>query len=102
MNKLTTYLKEGKGRGLLAMLIFSILITLLLWWSSYSTLKMIPNNYPNIPASNMPWIHLGFVLTCMGLTWFLYLLVVGLSSFFRKIYSLNWFKSTSDLLNYLK
>ena len=94
MNKLITYLKEGKGRGLLAMLIFSALITLLLWWSSYSSLKMIPSSFPNISESNMFWVHLGFLLTCMGLTWILYLLVVGLTSFLGWVFRLKLPKGT--------
>ena len=42
MQKLITYLKEGKGRGLRAMLIFSALVGVLLWGMTYIYVRKIP------------------------------------------------------------
>ena len=44
MNKLITYFKQGKGRGLRAMLFFSILVGISLWGVIYTPLKNIPQN----------------------------------------------------------
>ena len=89
MNKLITYLKEGKGRGLKATLIFSVFSTLLLWWSSFSVLKSLPNNYPNISESSLPMIHLAFIFASFILIWLLYLIIVGISAFFSWAFRLK-------------
>ena len=44
MQKLINYFKQGKGRGLRAMLIFSTLIGLLLWGTTYAFVKQVPQN----------------------------------------------------------
>ena len=44
MNKLITYFKQGKGRGLKAMLIFSVLVGLSLWGIIHAVARTIPEN----------------------------------------------------------
>ena len=81
MQKLITYLKQGKGRGLLAMLIFSILIALLLFGGLYSNLKSLPIVFPGlITEANLPWIYLTVILTGIVSNWLVYLLTVGISA----------------------
>ena len=44
MNKLISYLKKGNGRGLKAVLIFTLLISFLLWGITYAFIRKIPDN----------------------------------------------------------
>ncbi|MGN0919416.1 MAG: DUF1189 family protein [Alphaproteobacteria bacterium] len=44
MKKLINYLKQGKGRGLRAMLIFTALIGFLLWGMIYTYVRKVPEN----------------------------------------------------------
>ena len=44
MNKLITYLKQGNGHGLKAVLIFTLLISFLLWGIIYAFVRKIPDN----------------------------------------------------------
>ena len=80
MKKLITYLKNGKGRGLMAMLIFSAILSFLAWGTYYSTLNQLPIIYPNLASSNLLWIHLGFVLASFIFIWVLYLVIVAVSA----------------------
>ena len=89
MQKLITYLKQGKGRGLRLMLIFSILATLLSWGINYSKLEQIPLINPSFPSSSMIWLHIGFLLAGFIALWLLYIVVVGLSKFFTLIFQLK-------------
>ena len=80
MQKLITYLKNGNGRGLKLMLIFSVLATLLSWGMNYGKLEQIPSMTPNFPALNTLWLHVGFILAALIGVWFLYIVVVGISA----------------------
>ena len=94
MQKLITYLKQGNGRGLKAMLIFSVLATLLSWGMNYNRLEQIPTMTPNFPILNTLWLHVGFVLAALIGLWFLYILVVGVSALLALIFKLKLTKGT--------
>ncbi len=94
MQKLLNYLKQGNGRGLKAMLIFSVLATLLSWGMNYNRLEQIPSMTPNFPILNTLWLHVGFVLAALTGVWFLYLLVVGISALLALIFKLKLTKGT--------
>ena len=93
MKKLITYLKEGEGWGLLAMLVFSVLAVLLLWGNTYSSLELLPNIYPNIDIS-MFWIHLSFIVVGIAVIWLVYSLVVGVSTLLCCFFHLKLKKGT--------
>lgn len=94
MQKLITYLKQGKGRGLKVMFIFSILATLLSWGMNYNKLEQIPSMTPNFPTLNTLWLHVGFVLAALIGIWFLYIVVVGISTLLALIFKLRLTKGT--------
>ena len=80
MNRLVNYLKQGKGYGLCAMLIFSIILTLLMWGNYYPNLKQIPTINPNLASLNMLWVHLGFILGSLIFIWGFFLIVTGITA----------------------
>ena len=94
MQKLITYLKQGKGRSLLVMLPFSVLATLLSWGMNYSRLEQIPYMVPNFSTVNTLWLHIGFVLAGLIGIWFLYIVVVGISALLALIFKLKLTKGT--------
>lgn len=94
MQKLITYLKQGNGRGLKLMLIFSVLATLLSWGMNYNKLEQIPSMTPNFPTLNTLWLHVGFVLAALIGIWFLYIVVVGISALLALIFKLRLTKGT--------
>ena len=94
MQKLITYLKQGKGRGLLAMLVFSVVATLLSWGMNYSRLEQVPLTNPTFSTAYIWGLHIGFVLAALIGIWFLYVVVVGISALFALIFKLNLTKGT--------
>ena len=92
MQKLITYLKQGKGRGLRGMLLFSILATLISWWMYYSTLEKLPQILPTLSSNMLPWIHVGFIVSTFVFIWLLYWVVVGISALLAKIFQLKLMK----------
>ena len=68
MNKLINYLKQGKGRGLRAMLIFSAIFSLLSWGMNYFRLNTFAQ-------------HLGYFAGVFAFVWLLYAVVLLLSAF---------------------
>lgn len=94
MQKLLTYLKQGKDRGLRIMLIFSVLATLLSWGMNYSKLEQVPYMNPSFSTLNTVWLHIGFVLGALVGIWFLYIVVVGISALLALIFKLKLTKGT--------
>ena len=88
MQKLITYLKQGKGRGLLAMLIFSVLVALISWGLNYLTLEQYAQLYA-VPASKMIWIHAGVIFTLFAFIWVLYGIVMGISALLALAFKLK-------------
>lgn len=94
MKRLVQYIKEGKGRGLKAMLIFSVVAALLLWGAYYPGLKQVPTMNPNLKIGNTTFLHLGFIFGSVVFSWGLFLLTVGLSALVCKLFKLNLKKGT--------
>ena len=88
MQKLLTYLKQGNGRGLRGMFIFSVLATLLSWGMNYPKLQQISLMTPNFSVS-LWGLHLGFIAASFAGVWLLYIIVVGISALFTKLFCLK-------------
>ena len=88
MQKLLTYLKQGNGRGLRVMFIFSVLATLLSWGVSYESIMKM-SQVQGVPSKIIPWIHFGFILGTFVFTWVLYGLVVGISTLLALAFKLQ-------------
>ena len=88
MNKLITYLKQGKNYGLKAMFVFSFLSTLLSWGMYYSEVGQIAQAF-QLPAAKIPLIHALFVGGLFVFTWILYGVIVGLSILLAKAFRLK-------------
>ena len=81
MNKLINYLKQGKGRGLRVLLIFSVIFSLLSWGLNY-------------PRLNTLLQHANYFLGTFIFAWFLYAVVLLLSTFLCWAFRLKLAKGT--------
>ena len=68
MNKLINYLKQGKGRGLRIMLVFSAIFSLLSWGLNYFRLNTLQQN-------------VAYIFGVFAFIWLLYVVVLLLSAF---------------------
>ena len=104
MNKLINYIKQGKGRGLRTMLIFSVLATLLTWGTNYSKIEQTFQTNPDFSSSYIWGLHLAFISASLVGMWLLYIIVVGLSTFFSWVFRLKlsdgviWRSTTISLI----
>ena len=89
MNKLITYLKNGKGRGLKAMLVFSILATIITFGISYPQLDKLRPAYAKLYGIPEALVSPTFIISAFVSIWILYGLVVGVSVLFTKIFRLK-------------
>ena len=80
MNKFINYVKQGKGRGLRAMLIFSVLFSLFYWVGFYAVLS---ESFSGI------LVHPIFLTSLFAGIWIVYLMVVGVSALLYKLLRLK-------------
>lgn len=85
MNKIISYLKQGKGYGLLPILIFSVLFGLICWGIYYPVLTL----QASVARVSVFLVHLGFLVGAIVFQWVLYLVVTGISALLALLFRLK-------------